>query len=141
MPGWSMWFSTVAEWVRRGGTDWDSFCLVSPNWAVQLPEGHCAGPEPDGFMRRDEFVAYLERYAAQSQVPIRETVKSVESLPGDGFVLRRSAGDIRANAVVLATGAISVRTGQRPLRRCELSWPRLTWTVTATSRHCPRERC
>jgi putative flavoprotein involved in K+ transport len=58
-------------------------------------------------MPRDEFVAYLERYAAQSQVPIREhvDVTSVESLPGDGLVLRTSAGDIHANAVVLATGA------------------------------------
>jgi putative flavoprotein involved in K+ transport len=64
-------------------------------------------------MPRDEFVAYLERYAAESQVPIREhvAVKSVESLPGDGFVLRTAAGDIHANAVVLATGAY-----QRPHR-------------------------
>jgi putative flavoprotein involved in K+ transport len=46
-------------------------------------------------------------------VPIREhvAVKSVESLPGDGFVLRTAAGDIHANAVVLATGAY-----QRPHR-------------------------
>jgi len=64
-------------------------------------------------MPRDEFVAYLERYAAESQVPIREqvAVKSVGSLPGDGFVLRTSAGDIHANAVVLAIGAY-----QRPHR-------------------------
>jgi putative flavoprotein involved in K+ transport len=92
---------------------WDSFSLVTPNWAVQLPDGQYAGPEPDGFMPRDEFVGYLERYAAQSQVPIREhvAVRSVDSLPGDGFVLRTSAGDIRADAVVLATGAY-----QRPHR-------------------------
>ena len=46
-------------------------------------------------------------------MPIREhvAVKSVESLPGDGFVLRTAAGDIHANAVVLATGAY-----QRPHR-------------------------
>jgi cation diffusion facilitator CzcD-associated flavoprotein CzcO len=106
----------VLERGRVGETwrnRWDSFCLVTPNWTVQLPEGHYAGPEPDGFMPRDEFVAYLERYAAQSQVPIREhvAVKSVESLPGDGFMLRTSAGEIHANAVVLATGAF-----QRPHR-------------------------
>jgi len=106
----------VLERGRVGETwrhRWDSFCLVTPNWTVQLPDGHYAGPEPDGFMPRDEFVAYLERYAAQSQVPIREqvAVNSVESLPGDGFVLRTSAGDIHADAVVLATGAY-----QRPHR-------------------------
>ena len=63
---------------------WDSFCLVTPNWTVQLPDGRYTGPEPDGFMPRDEFVAYLERYAAESQVPIREhvAVESVGSPPG-----------------------------------------------------------
>ena len=106
----------VLERRRVGETwrnRWDSFCLVTPNWTVQLPDGCYAGPEPDGFMPRDEFVAYLERYAAQSQMPIREdvAVKSVESLPSDGFMLRTSAGNIHANAVVLATGAY-----QRPHR-------------------------
>jgi putative flavoprotein involved in K+ transport len=92
---------------------WDSFCLVSPNWAIQLPDGHYTGPEPDGFMPRDEFVAYLERYAAESGAPIHEhvDVNSVESLAAGGFVLRTSAGDIYADAVVLATGAY-----QRPHR-------------------------
>ena len=106
----------VLERGRVGETwrnRWDSFCLVTPNWTVQLPDGRYAGPEPDGFMPRDEFVAYLERYAAESGAPIREhvAVKSVQSLPGDGFVLRTSAGAIHANAVVLASGAY-----QRPHR-------------------------
>ena len=100
----------VLERGRVGETwrnRWDSFCLVSPNWAIQLPDGHYAGPEPDGFMPRDEFVAYLERYAADSGAPIREhvAVNSLESLAGDGFVLNTSAVDIHADAVVLATGA------------------------------------
>jgi putative flavoprotein involved in K+ transport len=133
----------VLERGRVGETwrsRWDSLCLVTPNWTVQLPDGHYIGPDPDGFLPRDEFVAYLERYAAESQVPIREhvAVKSVESLPGDGFVLRTSADDIRANAVVVA---ISVHTGQRRLRRCQQSWPSSTWTITAANRPCPRERC
>ena len=106
----------VLERGRVGETwrsRWDSFRLVTPNWTVRLPDGHYAGPEPDGFMPRDDFVGYLERYAAESQVPIHEhvAVKSVESLPGDGFMLRTAAGDIHANAVVLATGAY-----QRPHR-------------------------
>jgi putative flavoprotein involved in K+ transport len=106
----------VLERGRVGETwrnRWDSFCLVTPNWTVQLPDGRYAGPEPDGFMPRDEFVSYLERYAAESGAPIREhvAVKSVQSLPGDGFVLRTSAGAIHANAVVLASGAY-----QRPHR-------------------------
>ena len=87
-----------------GGTwwnRWDSFCLVTPNWTVQLPDGHYAGPEPDGFMPRDEFVAYLERYAAQSQVPLREqvAVNSVESLlNGDADSLDGGLGKLASFA-------------------------------------------
>lgn len=40
---------------------WESFCLVTPNWSVQLPDGGYAGSDPDGFMPRDEIVAFLER--------------------------------------------------------------------------------
>ena len=35
---------------------WDSFCLVTPNWSVQLPGHPYDGPDPDGFMPRDELV-------------------------------------------------------------------------------------
>jgi putative flavoprotein involved in K+ transport len=85
---------------------WDSFCLVTPNWTVQLPDGHYDGPDPDGFMPRDEMVAYLERYAAGARAPVRENteVTSIEGLD-DAFVLHTSDGDLRANVVVLATGA------------------------------------
>ena len=44
----------VLERGRIGQTwrgRWDSFCLVTPNWSVQLPDGHYDGPDPDGFMR------------------------------------------------------------------------------------------
>ena len=44
---------------------WDSFCLVTPNWSVQLPDWPYAGPDPDGFMGRGEIVAHLVRYSAQ----------------------------------------------------------------------------
>jgi cation diffusion facilitator CzcD-associated flavoprotein CzcO len=40
---------------------WDSFCLVTPNWSVQLPDGTYDESDPDGFMSRDEIVAFLER--------------------------------------------------------------------------------
>jgi len=35
---------------------WDSFCLVTPNWTVQLPGFAYDGPDPDGYMKRDELV-------------------------------------------------------------------------------------
>jgi putative flavoprotein involved in K+ transport len=51
----------VAEtWRRR----WDSFHLVTPNWTLSLPGAPYDGDDPEGFVARDQIVAYLERYAA-----------------------------------------------------------------------------
>jgi putative flavoprotein involved in K+ transport len=99
----------VAEtWRGR----WDSFCLVTPNWFVRLPDGHYDGPDPDGYMPRDEIVAWFERYATAGGAPVREGV-DVQSVAtsGDGLVLGTSDGPLDAEAVVLATGAY-----QRPHR-------------------------
>jgi putative flavoprotein involved in K+ transport len=91
---------------------WDSFCLVTPNWTVQLPRLHYDGPDPDGFMLRDEIVGYLERYASGLASSVREGVGvlALRAAPG-GFELETSEGALRADAVVLATGAY-----QRPHR-------------------------
>lgn len=92
---------------------WDSFCLVTPNWSVQLPGHPYDQHDPDGFMPRDEVVAYLERYAAGFGAPVREGVEVTSLLPGSdgGFVLESSAGQIAARTAVLSTGAY-----QRPHR-------------------------
>ena len=85
---------------------WDSFCLVTPNWSVQLPGGAYDGPEPDGFMSRDEIVAYLERYATRIAAPVRENVDVAGVSPSDGgFLLETSEGDLAADAVVVASGS------------------------------------
>jgi len=92
---------------------WESFCLVTPNWTTKLPGQSYDGDDPDGFMPRDEIVAYLERYAAGLDAPLREgiEVESLDPAPGGGFALRTSDGDLRAGSVVVATGAY-----QRPHR-------------------------
>ena len=54
------------EWRERR---WDSFCLVTPNWQCQLPGFPYAGPDPDGFMGRDDIAGYLEDYAASFGPP------------------------------------------------------------------------
>ena len=100
----------VLERGRIGETwrhRWDSFCLVTPNWSVQPPGRPYDGTDPDGFMVRDEIVAYLERYARGFAAPVREgvAVDSVQTRPDGGFVLRTTSGDLRADARVLATGA------------------------------------
>ncbi len=100
----------VLERARVGETwrgRWDSFCLVTPNWTIRLPGGRYDGSDPDGFMPRDEIVAYLERYAASFQAPVREGVEvtAMQRLRHGGFALETSAGDLRADAVIMATGA------------------------------------
>ncbi len=85
---------------------WDSFCLVTPNWTVQLPGGTYDGDDPDGFMARDEVAAYLERYATGFEAPVREGVEVRSLVPsGDGFELETSTGSLGARAVVVCTGA------------------------------------
>ena len=85
---------------------WDSFCLVTPNWTVQLPGGAYSGADPDGFMPRDQIFAHLETYATSFGAPVREgvDVRTIDR-ERDGFVARTSAGDLRATHVVLSTGA------------------------------------
>jgi putative flavoprotein involved in K+ transport len=106
----------VLERGRVGQTwrgRWDSFCLVTPNWSVQLPGGPYDADDPDGFMPRDEVVAHLERYAAGFGAPVREGVEvtSLSPRPDAGFDLATSDGDLLADTVVLSTGAY-----QRPHR-------------------------
>jgi putative flavoprotein involved in K+ transport len=106
----------VLEKGRVGQTwrgRWDSFCLVTPNWSLQLPGHPYDGEDPDGFMLRDEVVAYLERYARGFEAPVREEVEVISLTPGSngGFRLETSAGRLAAETVVLSTGAY-----QRPHR-------------------------
>ncbi len=100
----------VLERGRVGETwrgRWDSFCLVIPNWTLQLPGGHYDGSEPDGFMPRDEIVRHLVDYADGFQAPVREGVEvpALGSSDDGGLLLSTSSGDIRARQVVLASGA------------------------------------
>jgi putative flavoprotein involved in K+ transport len=106
----------VLERGRIGETwrgRWDSFCLVTPNWTVQLPGGAYDGDDPDGFMPRDEVVGHLTRYAAAFGAPVRErtSVTSLEAVADGGFTLQTPGGEIHADRVVVATGAY-----QRPHR-------------------------
>lgn len=87
---------------------WDTFCLVTPNWQCKLPGFAYAGNDPQGFMRRDEIVQYLESYAASFGPPLCEGVRVESVIPsqrGTGFELRTSAGPLTADEVVLAIGS------------------------------------
>ena len=85
---------------------WDSFCLVTPNWQCRLPGHPYDGDDPDGFMPKDEIVAYVERYAASFRAPVREGlgVDRLSRREGGGFRLDTAEGPFTADAVVLAVG-------------------------------------
>lgn len=98
---------------------WDSFCLVTPNWQCKLPGYDYPGSEPDGFMKRDEIVAYVEDYAKRIAAPVREGVGVNRlSRQEDGrFLVETAEGTVTAGAVVLAVGGYHVpnvpRMGER----------------------------
>jgi putative flavoprotein involved in K+ transport len=94
----------VAEtWRSRR---WDSFCLVTPNWTVQLPGAKYAGSDPDGFMPLAELVDYFQSWADSFEGPVEENspVTSLES-DGGGFALSLPSGQLNARRVVIASGA------------------------------------
>lgn len=99
----------VLERGRVGETwrgRWDSFCLVLPNWTVQLAGGGYRGAYPDGFMPKGDIVSHLVAYAGGFRAPVHEGVTVTSLEPGDNgsFLLRTSSGEIRARDVILASG-------------------------------------
>ena len=84
---------------------WDSFTLVTPNWATRMPGMESPSADPNGFMPRDELVAYFEQYIERFRLPVRYNtrVTSVEQ-DGAGYVVKTDHGTLSAKNVVVATG-------------------------------------
>jgi putative flavoprotein involved in K+ transport len=84
---------------------WDSLRLLTPNWMNLLPEASYEGNDPDGFMRRDDYVSHLRDYSAAFGAPVMEqtAVTSVTHDPA-GFQIATDRGIWRARVVVIATG-------------------------------------
>jgi putative flavoprotein involved in K+ transport len=86
---------------------WDSFTLVTPNWATNLPGAEYRGDDADGFLPRPEIIAYFERYEAEFNLPVRHQVlvTAVDREPDDhGYGVTTSAGAFRSANVVIGTG-------------------------------------
>jgi putative flavoprotein involved in K+ transport len=85
---------------------WDTFCLVTPNWQCQLPGFPYQGPDPDGFMVRDEIIDYIDGFVAAFNPPLREgvAVRRLRSNGQHGFLLDAADGLHTADQVVIATG-------------------------------------
>ena len=104
------------EWRDRR---WDSFCLVTPNWQCLLPGYPYAGPDPHGFMLRDEIVTYLEGYARSFGPPVAEHTAATRltQRPLGGFEIRTTRGTVTADQVVIATGPYQVPITPRMAQR------------------------
>lgn len=85
---------------------WDSFTLVTPNWALKLPGAAYDGPEPDGFMPRAEVIAYFARYVDRFQLPVQPNTRvvSVEPIDAKGYRVTTPERTFAAQNVVMATG-------------------------------------
>ncbi|SFG37459.1 putative flavoprotein involved in K+ transport [Novosphingobium sp. CF614] len=99
---------------------WDSFCLVTQNRQCRLPgfsyAGEYGGTDPYGFMLKDEIVAFLDKYAALVEPPIREgvAVTGVKELEGGGFEVHSTDGIYTADKVVIAISGYHIPIVPRP---------------------------
>ena len=112
----------TSHWLQRAGIEhvlvdrrpslggawhdrWDSFTLVAPNYTLRLPGMHYSGPDPDGFMPRDQVVRYVQDYAAFLGAPVRlgTGIDRLSTAQGH-FHAQSGATSFQAENVVLATG-------------------------------------
>ncbi len=89
---------------------WDNFTLVTPNWHCKLPGYTYDGPDPDGFMTRDEVVDWLQGWLQTFDAPLRthtRVTKLAQRIEG-GFTLtlESSSGTelLTCENAVIATG-------------------------------------
>ncbi|WP_428486187.1 MSMEG_0569 family flavin-dependent oxidoreductase [Rhodopila sp.] len=117
---------------------WDSFCLVTPNWQCKLPGYDYPGNEPDGFMPRDDIVAYVEDYARRIDAPVREGVGVTRLTQGDkGFRLETADDTYAADAVVLAVGGYHQPNIPRLAERLPATITQLHSSTYRNSRQLP----
>jgi putative flavoprotein involved in K+ transport len=90
----------AASW--RG--HYDRLHLHTVRWLSHLP-GYRIPREEGPWVSRDGVIRYLERYAAHHELDVRTGVR-VDRIEREdrGWALRSPAGDVRAAAVVVATG-------------------------------------
>jgi putative flavoprotein involved in K+ transport len=114
---------------------WESFCLVTPNWSVQLPGYPYDGDDPDGFMPRDEVVSFLERYAASFDAPVHPhtRITDVHQAPDSRFLVESDGGTWTSEHLVLATGAFQ----KAHLPEGAASLPESLLVIDLTDYHSP----
>jgi putative flavoprotein involved in K+ transport len=93
----------VAQRWRAGS--WDSLQLLTPSWLSRLPGWSYCGPDPHGYMGKDEFISYLSDYASAFGAPL-VTGADVRRVTRSGahYCVETQRATFASAAVVVATG-------------------------------------
>ncbi len=85
---------------------WDTFTLVTPNWAFQIPGAEYNGGDRLGYLSKAEIVECFEHYPQRFRLPVRHNtqVQSVEADDAGGYLVTHQQGRFKARNVVIATG-------------------------------------
>ena len=85
---------------------WDNFTLVTPNWQCLLPEHPYNGNDPDGFMKKNEIVEYLDDFIEKLNPPVllNVQVNHVAKIAPQHFEIETSLGTTTAKQLVVAAG-------------------------------------
>ncbi len=85
---------------------WDSLRLLTPNWLSRLPGYAYSGSDADGFMDLRQVIEFIEGFATAAAAPVRtRTAVSEVRRIDDGYSIISDGGEMRCQALVLATGA------------------------------------
>jgi putative flavoprotein involved in K+ transport len=88
---------------------WDSFTLVTPNWALfRIPGSERNGESPDGFMPREKVVKFFENYVEKFKLPVqfKTQVTSVEVVDNNGYLVQTNKETYKVKNVVVAAGLL-----------------------------------
>ena len=93
----------ASSWRDRS---WDSFTLVTPNWAFRIPGAELGNAGRDDFMPRKRVIDFFESYVSKYELPVKYNtrVKSVEAANPEGFIIQTNEESYRSKNVIIATG-------------------------------------
>lgn len=85
---------------------WDNFTLVTPNWQCLLPDHPYNGNNPDGFMKKNEIVEYLDSFIEKLNPPalLNVQVTHVVKVAPQQFEIETNLGKTTAKQLVVAAG-------------------------------------
>lgn len=85
---------------------WDNFTLVTPNWQCLLPDHPYNSNDPDGFMKKNEIVEYLDSFIEKLNPPalLNVQVTHVAKVAPQQFEIETNLGKTTAKQLVVAAG-------------------------------------